>query len=244
MSSRFSASIGRECLKCLYYEHSVEESMLFRMLTRERKFDKYIIVGGYRFDDLCDFIDLHFSKLRDQIILLKNDHFNELGSGYSFFIGLQEAVKFKFDELIFAEGDLYIDNKSFNELYDIKSNVITFTFEPITAQKSVIFYFNKYWEINYIYDTAHGCLEIHEPFVSIYNSGQVWKFVDYHKVRILLQELSADQWFGTNLIPIQQYFGQLTTDEYNIFPILNWVNCNTVEDFKSIQKGEYYAEHK
>ena len=63
-------------------------------------------------------------------------------------------------------------------------------------------------------------------------------------MRILLQELSADQWFGTNLIPIQQYFGQLTTDEYNIFPILNWVNCNTVEDFKSIQKGEYYAEHK
>ena len=52
MSTRFSQSIGQPCLKCIYYSSDSKESLLYQMLHQPVYFDKYIIVGGYMYDEL------------------------------------------------------------------------------------------------------------------------------------------------------------------------------------------------
>ena len=48
MSTRFSQSVGAPCLKCLYHEGRAKDSLLYRMLHQDGKFDRYVIVGGVR----------------------------------------------------------------------------------------------------------------------------------------------------------------------------------------------------
>ena len=52
ISSRFSESLGYDCLKCLYYENSFEESLLYRMLHQNEHFDLYVLVGGFQYEKL------------------------------------------------------------------------------------------------------------------------------------------------------------------------------------------------
>ncbi|MDE6913302.1 MAG: hypothetical protein K2P35_06360, partial [Lachnospiraceae bacterium] len=85
MSSRFSQSLGHSCLKCLYYENHIEDSLLYTMLHQDRTFDYYVIVGGFMYDDLKAAIEEEFKEFGDKILLVKNEHYADYGSGYSLY---------------------------------------------------------------------------------------------------------------------------------------------------------------
>ena len=208
------------------------------MLHKAHGIDKFIIVGGYGFDELSSIIDSEFINFRERIILVNNKKYEEYGSGFSLYKGLERATALDFDDIIFAEGDLYFDDGSFEEIESTSNNVLTTCNEPISAEKAVALYTDENGFVNYIYDTEHGSFEIDKPFVGIFNSGQVWKFYDANRVRECFDKLQENEWQGTNLAYIQKYFGDLSTEEYRIVNFKEWVNCNTIDDWKGIQDDE------
>ncbi len=238
MSTRFSQSLGKACLKCIYYENDIKEALLYRMLYRETVFDRYIIVGGFMFQELKLVIDRYFKGLKDKIILIENRQYAEYGSGYSLYLGMQEALRSGTDELVFAEGDLYIDAGSFGKVAEAGINVITCNKENILASKSVAFYYDMMYGIHYMYDVGHDMFEIKEPFRGIFNSGQVWKFTQPDRMKKAVQEVSASEWRATNLSFIQKYFGDLEKEEYELIEFDKWINCNTIDDFRRIAEVE------
>ncbi len=235
-STRFSRSIGKEVLKCIYYEKEFKDCLLYRMIYRDLSFDKYIIVGGYKFTELQSAINMQFKELKDKIVLVENDKFVEYGSGYSLYLGLKVAVGYKPSSVVFAEGDLWVDEKSFLQVVNSKLDVVTFNRASIDAQKSVVFYFDKNEKVHYLYDLSHNALEIKEPFLSIYNSGQIWKFNDCNRLCTVFSSLSGSDWQGTNLVFVQKYFGEANKCEYDLLELRYWLNCNTVNDFKKIDE--------
>lgn len=236
VASRFSQSIGRPCLKCLYYKNDIRESLLYHILSQNRAIDKYVIVGGFQFEKLERSIQLYFQEFRGRIILVRNDMYEAYGSGYSLYLGLDAIKDLMYDELVFAEGDLWVDDESFQRVWETYGNVITCNNEAILASKSVAFYYDREYRIHYIFDTTHSLLEIKEPFQGIFNSGQIWKFSRRECVLKAVSELAQDEWKQTNLSFIQQYFGCLKQEEYEIIRLQNWVNCNTVNDFRKVER--------
>jgi len=232
LSSRFSESLGKECLKCIYYKNDFSESLLYQIINQTDRFDKYIIVGGYKFKDLKQTIEHHFNNIINKIILIKNDYYAEYGSGYSLYLGLKKAIEFSYSELVFVEGDLFVDNESFMKVYNCNNDVITCNTESILANKAVAFYYDTNHYIHYIYDTNHKSFQINEPFLGIFNSGQIWKFNNPEKLKYLTLSLDDDLWKGTNLNLIQKYFENM--NKYEIIIFKYWINCNTITDFENI----------
>lgn len=206
LSSRFERSLGRPCLKCIYFERSFTQSLLYRMVGQGVEFDRYVVVGGYRFDDLQKAIDQYFPDKRERIILVENHQYANYGSGYSLELGLREAIKLEPDEIVFAEGDLFVDQESFQKVYCAPASVLTSNCEPIMAQNSVAFYYDEHGQIHYIYDTGHCALQIDGPFTAIFNSGQIWKFSDLERVRRICGGMADRDRLGANLVFIQRYF--------------------------------------
>lgn len=231
MSERFSRSLGEKCLKCIYYINTIKESLLYRMVQQAPMFDKYIIVGGFMYDQLENVIRQDFADFLDKIILVRNDKFQEYGSGYSLYKGLQRAMELDFDEIVFAEGDLFIDANSFHKVVNATQDVITCNKEAIMADKAVAFYYDEQYKIHYIYDTEHHAFQIKGPFLGIFNSGQVWKFRQKERVRAVYAAIK-EEWKGTNLVFIQRYFQGLSQKDYNIVQFEEWINCNTIADFE------------
>lgn len=236
MSTRFSESLGKSCLKCIYYHENITESLLYRMLNQPVDFDKYIIVGGYQFEELQKVINEKFTKFIKKIILVNNEKYEKYGSGYSLYCGLKAAMELQFQQIVFAEGDLFVDSESFIKVCTSKKDLITCNQEAILASKAVAFYYDKQNIIHYIYDTGHNSLIINEPFLAIYNSGQIWKFAHSDRLRSTYSSMSQKDWQGTNLVLIERYFSQLKCEEYEIIPFKRWINCNTVSDFERIEK--------
>lgn len=234
LSSRFSESLGRECLKCIYFEESYRETLLYRMMHQNTEFDQYIIVGGFRYRELVEYVRRYLGDFGERIVLVENEAYEAYGSGYSLYLGLREAIRRGCDELIFAEGDLYVDNASFTRICNAKGNVITSNREDILAEKAVAFYYNQKHEIHYIYDTSHSALEIKEPFLGIFNSGQIWKFHEKERMVSTFSAISEPDWQGTNLVFIQKYFEGLSDGGYEIIGFETWINCNTISDYKKI----------
>lgn len=235
MSTRFSESLGKPCIKCVYYESDFSQSLLYRALHQNVDFDKYIIVGGYMFDDLKNIINEHFYvEFGDKIVLVNNEKYAEYGSGYSLYMGLNSAVESDFDEIVFAEGDLYFDRKTFENVCYSKKSVITCNSEPISADRSVAFFFDTDEQIHYIYDTAHNSLEIKVPFLSIHNSGQIWKFADQNKLIEVYKSIATDDWKKTNLVFVEKYFQSIGREDHELIRFREWINCNTVSDFRNI----------
>lgn len=233
-STRFGKSIGKDCLKCLYFKNSYKESLLYKTIFRDESFDKYVIVGGYRFNDLLSFADKYLSAVKDKLVILENKRYHDYGSGYSLYFGVKYAVESGFDNLVFAEGDLWVDKESFLNVSGAASDFITFNRESIDAQKSVVFYYDTDNTVHYLYDTSHNNLEIKEPFVSVYNSGQIWGFADYNAVKRVFDGMPIDGWYGTNLVFIQNYFGNRNKNSYMLAELKEWYNCNTVADYNKI----------
>lgn len=233
-SSRFSESIGEPCLKCIYSPSGIEGSLLYRMLHQPVGFDKYVIVGGYMYDSLKEAVERDFSEYKDKIVLVKNDKYIEYGSGYSLYKGIGAVIDTDVDEIVFAEGDLFIDTETFVKVCNSDKSVITCNNEDILANKAVAFYFDISNKVRYIYDTGHNALKIDEPFLSIFNSGQIWKFANIGHMRKVYEKMKEEDWQGTNLVFIEKYFSTLDIKEYDILKFKHWINCNTIQDFEKI----------
>lgn len=237
MSSRFSQSIGKPCIKCLYHNNSIKECLLYRLLSQKVRFDRYIIVGGYQFGELKKTVETEFTEFTDRIIYVENRHFEDYGSGYSLFLGIKAALQETPDEIVFAEGDLFIDGESYIKACNAHKSIITCNSDPILANKAVVLYYDEENRVHYVYDTGHKSLVIKEPFQAVYNSGQIWKFADIPLVNKTYESLSKNEWKGTNLVFVEKYFQNIPKGLSEIIFFNRWINCNTVEDFNRIQRG-------
>lgn len=240
ISSRFNKDVSEDekILKCLYTDESLEDTLIYQMITKTSYADKIIIVGGYKYDDLMDYIADNITKeLKEKIILVYNNHFEDLSSGYSLYLGISEALN-RFDgidEILFVEGDLDIDNESFNKVINSKNSVLTTNLEPIYSNKAVVLYQNGEDKYIYAFNSNHGLLSINEPFKAIFNSGQIWKFTDMNLLKIANDNFKEYLITDTNLGIIQKYF-DLFDGSPDIIAFKHWVNCNTRDDYQIIKK--------
>ena len=237
MSSRFNKDTEKDVLKCLYYEDTPTNSLLSIQVHKCFDLvDEIVVVGGYKYEDLEAFIRQEMKDVNHKMKLVYNDHYHDYGSGYSLLKGI-EVVTDKADEIIFIEGDLFFDTESVTKIINSPKDVISVNNEPILSNKAVALYFDARNYPHYIYDTSHSCLEIHEPFTAIYNSGQMWKFMNPQRVREICQFLTPEQEQGTNLEIIQKYFGAYKMSQLDIVRVGLWFNCNTVADYRDSLKS-------
>ncbi len=240
ISSRFNNDFHEDekILKCLYYDENPEDTLIYRMLQKTSYSDKIIVVGGYKYNDLVNYINEYIpNELKEKINLVYNEHFDDLSSGYSLYLGIQESLtKFSgIEEILFVEGDLDVDMESFQKVIDSPNNVITINHEAIYSNKAVVLYQNGEDKYVYAFNSDHGLLSIDEPFKAIFNSGQIWKFNDMNILKISNDNFKEFLITDTNLGIIQMYF-DLTEDSIDIIAFNHWVNCNTREDYQIIKK--------
>lgn len=234
MSSRFNEGIeeNRKVLKCLYTEGSKENTLLYHLLLKCAYADRIILVGGYKFGDLCSFYENELSDQFTKVSLVENEYYASLGSGYSLYLGLQEAFKYNPDEILFVEGDLDIDGESFQKVVAAKNSVLTYTFEPIYTNKAVVLYKDERNLFRYAFNSNHGLLRIDDSFSCILNSGQTWKFTKMDSLKQANEEFLRTDKSDTNLRIIQNYLDKGMS--IDIIPLRRWTNCNTREDYKKI----------
>ncbi len=238
VSSRFNQGMeeDQKYLKAVYTEGSPKETLLFHLLENCRYMDHIIVVGGYQYDRLKHYIELVLPEnLKSRIMLLKNDHYEDFGSGYSLWLGLQAVFGLAdISEVIFAEGDLDMDESSFHAVADSDRTVLTYNDEPIRADKAVVFYQNEAGQYRYAFDCSHGFLRIRDAFSCIYNSGQLWKFTDMEILQTVSRQFGETDQRGTNLMLIQEYCNRISQNEIRLTRLYGWTNCNTREDYRRI----------
>jgi CTP:molybdopterin cytidylyltransferase MocA len=233
VSSRFSRSLGREAVKCLYSERGPADTILHWQVAaaNEIGLEPIVVVGGYRFDELREFCLRHLAWARG-LELVENTEFATTGTLYSLHLGLAAVLGQDVDAVVFAEGDLLFDLDSFRAVARGHKSVVTACPEPITAERSVALYFTPAGQVRYAYDPAHGQLVIPEPFRSIHNSGQVWKFHDLDLLRALSRSVGRERFDETNLGFIQEYFRTVAPDDVELIMFKHWFNCNTITDYR------------
>lgn len=234
VSSRFNKGVpeNEKELKAIYTESGQNNTLLYHLL-RECKFaERIVIVGGYKFDCLKAYCAELESTISDRICLVFNEHYKDLASGYSLFLGLQEAFKYNPDEILFVEGDLAIDSRSFDRVINSSKSVLSFTFEPIYANKAVVLYKDDTNCYRYAFNSSHGLLSINTPFSCIFNSGQIWKFTEMEVLRRANERFYIETRNDTNLRIIQNYLD--AGIEVSLIGIEQWTNCNTKADYKKI----------
>lgn len=238
ISSRFNQGVPEEqkVLKCLYTQGGKEDTLLYHLMEKCAYADRIILVGGYRYDQLCDFYKAELSDLFPDVELVFNPHYADLGSGYSLYLGIDAAVKYSPDEILFVEGDLDIDNASFERVVKSGRSVLTYTTEPIYANKAVVLYQDGEGRYKYAFNSAHGLLSIDEPFSCILNSGQTWKFSQPALLKKANDMFIEEDRAGTNLGIIQRYIDLAGTEDIELVCLRRWTNCNTREDHEKIRK--------
>jgi choline kinase len=244
LSSRFNKDTDDNILKCLYYEDTPAKSLLSMQVRKVYGLvDEVVVVGGYKYEDLVRFINLQITDADNKIKMVYNNHYSDYGSCYSLLKGI-DALSDRTDEVIFIEGDLLFDAESAGKIVYSQKDVITVNNEPILSNKAVVLYFDANNRPHYIYDTGHSCLEIKEPFTAIYNSGQMWKFMNPDRIRQISRSLTPEQEQGTNLEIIQGYFSAYTASQIDIVKVGFWFNCNTIADYKEAVKRYAYENIK
>ena len=244
ISSRFNRGISEEekILKCIYWEDDPKNTLIYQLLNKVSSYDKIIVVGGFKFDNLAAYMSENVSaELKEKISLCNNDHYDDLSSGYSLYLGVKEALSYdNVDEILFVEGDLDIDDESFSNVVKSQKNVITYNKEPIYSNKAVVLYQNENDDYKYLFNSDHGLLAIEEPFKAIFNSGQTWKFRDDEILERANTYFKNNIIEDTNLGIIQKYFDLVDNDEIEVIELNRWVNCNTRDDYKIIK--EYWSK--
>ncbi len=239
MATRFCADLPQPVPKCIYTAGDPAHTLLYRMLTLAKDFDRLVIVGGFRFDEIRAYAAAQLpAEIRAKLLFAENPQYAEYGSGWSLYVGLKALLDAEPDcqEILFAEGDLYYSAEEFAQIAAAEGDVLTTCCEPIRAEKAVALYYDLQGYPHYIFDTSHGALEIREPFRSIYNSAQIWKFRDIARLRRVMQELGEEAQQGTNLVLINRYM-QLacaagTPPQQIMLPV--WMNTNTAADFRAL----------
>jgi len=230
-STRFGATVGFEVLKSIYQHEPTAPTILGTLLDRAGPLcDRIVVVGGYRMADLEAFLA---RRSGSSLQLVYNPRFHDWGSHYSMQLGLQAALaEADCREVLFAEGDLVVDEASLQRVAEFPGSVITSTAEPILASQSVAFYQAVDGRIRFIFDPAHKVLSVPEPFIRIANSGQVWKFHDVRRLAELLAIQSERDFRGTNLPLVEAYFQALDPGGFGVVGFARWHNCNTLEDYR------------
>ena len=234
ISSRFNKGVpeAKKELKAIYTEHSKNDTLLFHLLKKCSYADKIIVVGGYKFEDLEKYCSGLDNKVRSKIILVYNKHYEDLSSGYSLYLGLEEAFKYDPEDIVFVEGDLDVDDKSFKLVVESENSVLTYSYEPIYANKSVVLYQDDKGLYKYAFNSNHGMLSITSPFSCILNSGQIWKFTEMEALRAAYKKFYNETRDATNLQIIQSYLDAGV--EVEVKGLSRWTNCNTKDDYRKI----------
>ena len=238
ISSRFNQGIGEEnkVLKCIYTEEGKHNTLLYQLMRKCSYADRIILVGGYKYEDLCSFYKTELMTEFPNVELVNNDHYADLGSGYSLYLGIKASEKYAPDEVLFVEGDLDIDNESFSKVVNSKKTVLTYTYEPIYANKAVVLYKDDSENYKYAFNSSHGLLCIDELFSCILNSGQTWKFTQINALKEANEDFFYNDKAGTNLGIIQRYINIIGSKNIDLIPLVRWTNCNTREDYRTIKK--------
>lgn len=237
MSSRFNAGSDTDTLKCIYYEEEQKKTLLYSILRKCNWFDKVILVGGYQFSGLLDYVEKYREEFSFSIQMTFNPHYREHGSGYSLLKGIDVCLEDdKCSSICLIEGDLFFDTEALEHVANTSKSCLTINREPIFSNKAVIVYFNEQNQIKYIYNTEHDLLEIKEPFKAVFNSGQIWKFADMELFKKVIADMSEEQWQGTNLTLVNKYFNELHVKDIDIVYFTEWQNCNTRDDYRKCKK--------
>ena len=238
ISSRFNYGIkeDKKELKCIYTTDDIKSTLLYHLVNKCSFADKIIIVGGYLFDRLQSFCEQNLLSEFSGIELVRNEHYTDLGSGYSLYLGINAAMKYHPSEVVFVEGDLDIDDDSFSKVVIADKSVLTYTSEPIYANKAVVLYSDSSGRYHYAFNSSHGTLIIKEPFSSILNSGQTWKFTNISLLENANRVFREKNLDGTNLSIIQNYIDEIDTSEIELVFLNRWTNCNTREDYLKIKE--------
>ena len=238
VSSRFNEGVGEadKRHKIIYYESNPKHTLLYHLLEKCSFADRIILVGGSRFDEVKNYCQTLEQTMREKITLAYNEHYADLASGYSLYVGLKTLFDSgeKPEQILFAEGDLDIDSESFAKVIASQKNVLTYSLEPIYANKAVVLYRDALGNYKYAFNSAHGLLNISEPFSVILNSGQVWKFTDAQKLEKANRDFFENEKQGTNLCIIQRYIDSCKADDLELACLARWTNCNTRQDYKKI----------
>ncbi len=232
VSSRFNEGESQQVLKGIYTTSDEKMTLLYSILRKCGGFDKVVLVGGYQYENLEKYIDVHKHEFSFPIQLEYNPKYRELGTGYTLKVGLDACLKeTACSEITLIEGDLFFDEESFARVKASEQSVATYNHNVIFSNKAVVAYVDLQKHLHYVFSTSHGALEILEPCLEIYNSGQIWKFADMGCVRKLIQELSDEAWMGTNLKFVEEYFLRIDEGKRRMLPLEVWENCNTREDY-------------
>lgn len=238
ISSRFNEGIPEEEKKhkIIYYEKDRRNTLLYHLLNKCLFADRIVLVGGNKYDDVEKYCNELPESIREKIDLVYNDHYADLASGYSLYVGLKHIFQNcdDIEEILFAEGDLDIDGDSFKKIELSDANVVTFSYEPIYANKSVVLYRDNENQYRYAFNSNHGLLKIETQFSCMLNSGQIWKFKNIEKLKIANEEFYKQNIGGTNLRIIQSYIDSVDNDSIELIGLKRWTNCNTREDYRKI----------
>lgn len=234
ISSRFNEGVPEEQkkLKAIYTESDSGNTLLYHQLLKCAFADRIILVSGYKADSLREYCASLSKEQMDKITIVHNDHFEDLSSGYSLYLGLNEAFRLNPSEILFVEGDLDIDDISFAKVVSCPKSVLTYTYEPIFSNKAVVLFKDEKDHYQYAFNSSHGLLSIDSPFSCILNSGQTWKFTDIEALKKANDKFISEAKSDTNLRIIQGYLDQGVDVE--LVPLQRWTNCNTREDYRKI----------
>ena len=238
VSSRFNQGMPEEkkCHKAIYYEQDRRDTLLYNLLEKCCYADKIVVVVGYKQADIIAYCHDLQKKWQDKMIFVYNEHFTDLGSGYSLYLGIEELRKMHdcWEDVLFVEGDLDIDRESFTRVIEAGKSVLTYSYEPIYANKAVVLYQDGEGFYHYAFNRSHGLLRIDEPFYLLLNSGQLWKFTDWEKLQKANDRFLRECKGESNLGIIRFYVESCNGDSFTLIPLKRWTNCNTREDYKQI----------
>ncbi len=241
ISSRFNEGVeeNQKRLKAIYTDGDASHTLLARLTDKCSYADRIIVVGGYKYDELKQYVRTKLpAEIRKKIILIYNEFYRELASGYSLYLGLEEAFRHPdLEEILFAEGDLDMDRDSFEAVINLEGTVLTCSYKPIEASRDVVLYRDDKGSYRYIFNCSHGCLKIDDYFSCIYNSGQIWKFADMEALKEANRIFGSGEKDGANLKIIQEYINRIPQEKITVAGLQRWTNCNTRQDYMRIKKG-------
>lgn len=232
-SSRFNRSCAEPVLKCLYHTEKTPECMLYRLLRQAGSagFDRLIVVGGYRYQDLQRAIEAYQCP---GVELIYNPRWQDSGSMYSLYYGVLAAAGAA--EILFCEGDIITDSGSFEKLASMGRDSFSIAREPIFADRSVVAYQGPEDRLHYLFDANHGMLSFPDRVKAVFHSAQAWNIQDAGAFMRLNGQLTQTERQGTNLVLIERYFKEFPMNELGAVTMDPWINCNTREDFARFER--------